>query len=74
MWPAATPPPATPAFEVAALSAGPAWVPRVAEDGPVEVYDLSGHLLLRVPCFGLVRDLALSRPHARRPARAAGRN
>lgn len=62
------PPPALFALTRASVAVAPArattppgqWVPRVAEDGPVEVYDLSGHLLLRVPFLGLVRDLALS--------------
>ena len=38
----------------------PGTVPRVIEDGPVEVYDLSGRLQLRIPLLGLVRDIALS--------------
>jgi hypothetical protein len=36
------------------------WVPRVAEDGPVEVFDISGRLLMRVRLFGIVRDVALT--------------
>ena len=36
------------------------WVPRVVEDGSVEVYDLAGGLQLRAPFLGLVRDVALS--------------
>lgn len=35
------------------------WVPRVAEDGPVDVYDLNGGRLMRVYFAGLVRDVAL---------------
>jgi hypothetical protein len=63
----AVPPPALFALTQGSVAVAPArattppgqWVPRVAEDGPVEVYDLAGHLLLRVPFLGLVRDLAL---------------
>lgn len=36
------------------------WVPRVGDDGPVEVYDLSGRLSMRVQFIGMVRDVALS--------------
>jgi hypothetical protein len=36
------------------------WVPRVADDGPVEVHDLSGRLTARIQLIGMVRDLALS--------------
>lgn len=66
---AGVPPPALFALsdgEVAAVAArSPTpplgwWVPRVTEDGPVEVYDLSGKLLLRAPMIGIVRDIALS--------------
>jgi hypothetical protein len=35
-------------------------VPRVVEDGPVEVYDRSGGLLARIPLQGLVRGLAMT--------------
>jgi hypothetical protein len=35
-------------------------VPRVVQDGPVEVYDRSGALIARIPLQGLVRGLALS--------------
>jgi len=35
-------------------------VPRVVQDGPVEVYDRKGVLLARIPLQGLVRGLALS--------------
>jgi TolB protein len=47
---------------VAARSPTPVgqWVPRVTEDGPVEVYDLSGKLLLRAEMVGIVRDIAVS--------------
>jgi hypothetical protein len=47
---------------VAARSPTPVgqWVPRVTEDGPVEVYDLSGKLLLRSEMVGIVRDIAVS--------------
>jgi hypothetical protein len=47
---------------VAARSPSPIgqWVPRVTEDGPVEVCDLSGTLLLRAEMVGIVRDVALS--------------
>jgi hypothetical protein len=38
--------------------AGP--VPRLIEDGPVEVFDRSGHVLERIPQVGLVRGLSLS--------------
>jgi hypothetical protein len=61
------PPPALFALTQASVAVAPArtttpvgTAPRVIEDGPVEVYDLSGHLLQRVPFQGLVRDLALS--------------
>ncbi len=61
------PPPALFALAQASVAVAPArtttpvgTAPRVIEDGPVEVYDLSGHLLLRVPFQGLVRDLAIS--------------
>jgi hypothetical protein len=64
------PPPALFAVSQGGVAAVPArastpageWVPRVAEDGPVEVYDLSGRLLLRVPLLGIIRDVALSGP------------
>ena len=36
------------------------WVPRVAEDGPVEVFDLDGRPLMHVQLIGLVRDVALT--------------
>ena len=36
------------------------WVPRVADDGAVEAFDLAGHLLMRAQLTGLVRDVALS--------------
>ena len=39
----------------------PGTVPRMIEDGPVEVYDLAGNRLLHVPMLGLVRHLALWR-------------
>lgn len=47
---------------VAARSPTPVgqWVPRVKEDAPVEVYDLTGKLLLRAEMVGTVRDVALS--------------
>ena len=35
------------------------WVPRVAEDGPVDVYDVAGHLLMSTTLQGIVRDVAL---------------
>jgi hypothetical protein len=35
------------------------WVPRVAEDGPVEVFDLAGRLLMRVRLPGFARGVAL---------------
>ena len=35
------------------------WVPRVAQDGPVEVYDLGGNLLMRAIRQGIVRDVEL---------------
>jgi hypothetical protein len=61
------PPPALFAVTQASVAVAPArattppgeYVPRVAEDGPVEVYDLSGRLLLRLSFLGLVRDLTL---------------
>ncbi len=37
-----------------------AVVPRVIEDGPVEVSDLNGHLLARIPLVGLVRGVSLN--------------
>jgi hypothetical protein len=36
------------------------WTPRVAEDGPVDVYDLAGHLLMSVNEQGIVRGVALT--------------
>jgi hypothetical protein len=38
------------------------YTPRAAENGPVNVYDLSGRLLLSVPETGIVRGIALSWP------------
>jgi hypothetical protein len=38
--------------------AGP--VPRLIEDGPVEVFDLSGRMLARIPLLGLVRGISLN--------------
>ena len=46
---------------VAARSPTPlGYAPRVTEDGSVDVYDLSGKLLLPVGMVGIVRDIALS--------------
>lgn len=64
------PPPALFAVSQGGVAAVPArastpageWVPRVAEDGPVEVYDLAGRLALRFELPGIVRGLALSGP------------
>ncbi len=62
------PPPALFAITPGLVAVAPAreitplgqWVPRVVEDGAVEVYDLAGGLQLRAPFLGLVRDVALS--------------
>jgi hypothetical protein len=40
------------------LERGP--VPRVVEDGPVEVFDLSGRHLTTIPLMGLVRGIAMT--------------
>jgi hypothetical protein len=65
---AAVPPPALFAFTSGRVALARArastppgqWVPRVIEDGTVEVFDLASRLQLRVPFLGLVRDIALS--------------
>ena len=62
------PPPALFAIDAGRVAVAPARspaspagpLPRVIEDGPVEVFDLSGHQLARIPLIGLVRGLSLS--------------
>ena len=41
-----------------ASPAGP--LPRITEDGPVEVFDFSGRLLTRIPLVGLVRGISMT--------------